>query len=66
MKLLLSFLLYFILIMGLASCASEYAYNYENPEAYKKHWENSDPSKDNEILYLFSEECKENKEKACF
>jgi len=53
------------LILGLLSCASQYAYDEENPEAYKYHWENNEESKDNEVLYFFSEECKENKEKIC-
>ncbi|HEY9049999.1 MAG TPA: hypothetical protein VIQ03_00555 [Gammaproteobacteria bacterium] len=55
-----------ILCAGLLACANEYAYDSNNPDAYKKHWENNVESKNNEVLYLFSEECKENKEKTCF
>ena len=53
------------LILGLLSCAILHPYDEANPEAYKHHWENNEESKDNEVLYLFSEECKENKEKIC-
>ena len=56
----------FIIIISVCSCASEYAYNEENPEAYKKHWENNEESKDNKFLYQLSEECKANKDQTCF
>ena len=52
-------------IICLSSCASEYAYDSENPEAYKKHWEHNEEIKDNEFLYQISEECKENRGKHC-
>lgn len=52
-------------IISLSSCAREYAYNSDNPEAYKKHWENNEEIKNNELLYQISEECKQNKDKNC-
>jgi len=64
--LLSTFILFYIIF--LSSCASEYAYDNENPEAYKKHWKNNNEVKDNTFLYQLSEECKVNNKKSnnCF
>jgi len=45
--------------INLSSCANEYAYDEENPESYRKHWENNDEIKQNKLLYQLSEECDE-------
>lgn len=58
-------LIMLMLIGVLVSCANEYAYDDNNPEAYKKHWKNNEDIKDNKFLYQISEECKENKETDC-
>jgi outer membrane biogenesis lipoprotein LolB len=58
---------FFILIayIFITGCASQYDYDPDNPEAYKKHWENKNSIKDNEFFYQISEECRENKDKDC-
>ena len=55
----------FTLIFGLSACANDFAYNNDNPESYKKHWENNEVVKENP-LHPFSEECKANRENICF
>lgn len=53
-----------LVIALLQGCADPYIYDSENPEAYRKHWENNQEIKDNEFLYQLSEECKENNTKS--
>ena len=53
-----------LVIALLQGCADPYIYDFENPEAYSKHWEKNQEIKDNKFLYQLSEECKENNTKS--
>lgn len=54
-----SILTLIFITLFLSACAETHAYNPDNPEAYRKHWENNEQIKDNKLLYQLSEECKE-------
>jgi outer membrane biogenesis lipoprotein LolB len=50
-------------VLLLASCATPYPYDPENPQDYADYWKNQDKLKENTLIYPYSEECKEEKQR---